>query len=263
MADSESEGGQRGSTGKPRVDPQCEETVFGRGGARDVENSGGTRAGDTLGAIGDQGRGTGEGRAESIRQGHGKAGTNRTATTSQDVADSGNKGLQGGKREGSARKKRSPNGHITQCNQDVADSECKRPIPREHEERPRHQEGIFEGSSQDVADSISQRGCGRETGGEDAENVRQPSGGERARARDTQRGMGYLADGLSARLLDIGSIWHIEPDIPRVTTGEKNRVKKLKALGNSVVPQIPEIIGRLIMEVEREIQSEGIHQDQE
>ena len=79
--------------------------------------------------------------------------------------------------------------------------------------------------------------------------------------RSTQRGMGYLADGLSARLLDIGSIWNIEPDIPRVTTGEKNRTKKLKALGNSVVPQIPEIIGRLIMEVEREIQSEGVHQD--
>ena len=56
------------------------------------------------------------------------------------------------------------------------------------------------------------------------------------------------------KLLDIGRIWHIEPDIPRVTTGEKNRVKKLKALGNSVCPQIPEIIGRLIMEVEREIQ---------
>jgi len=71
--------------------------------------------------------------------------------------------------------------------------------------------------------------------------------------RPTQRGMGHLADGLSAELLDIGSIWHIEPDIPRVTTGEKNRVKKLKALGNSVVPQIPEILGRLIMEIEREV----------
>ena len=60
--------------------------------------------------------------------------------------------------------------------------------------------------------------------------------------------------GFSLELLDIGSIWHIEPDIPTVTTGEKNRTKKLKALGNSVVPQIPEILGRLIMEVEREIQ---------
>ena len=72
--------------------------------------------------------------------------------------------------------------------------------------------------------------------------------------RSTQRGMGDLADGLSARLLDIGRTWEVEPDIPRVTTGEKNRTKKLKALGNSVVPQIPEILGRLIMEVEREIQ---------
>lgn len=111
----------------------------------------------------------------------------------------------------------------------------------------------------------------------DPENERKLSGGSGVRGmrnsrvqttensgdghRPTQRGMGDLADGLSARLLDIGSIWHIEPDIPRVTTGEKNRVKKLKALGNSVVPQIPEIIGRLIMEVEREIQSEGVHQD--
>ena len=60
--------------------------------------------------------------------------------------------------------------------------------------------------------------------------------------------------GFSLELLDIGSIWHIEPDIPRGTTGESNRTKKLKALGNSVVPQIPEILGRLIMEVEREIQ---------
>ena len=44
--------------------------------------------------------------------------------------------------------------------------------------------------------------------------------------------------------------WAIEPDIPRVAVGVKDRAKKLKALGNSVVPQIPEILGRLIMEVE-------------
>jgi DNA (cytosine-5)-methyltransferase 1 len=62
--------------------------------------------------------------------------------------------------------------------------------------------------------------------------------------------MGDLADGLSAELLDIGRTWEVEPDIPRVAVGEKNRVKKLKALGNSVVPQIPEILGRLIIEIE-------------
>lgn len=31
--------------------------------------------------------------------------------------------------------------------------------------------------------------------------------------------------------------WLTEPDIPRVATGGLNRVDKLKALGNAVVPQ--------------------------
>jgi hypothetical protein len=31
--------------------------------------------------------------------------------------------------------------------------------------------------------------------------------------------------------------WIHEPDIPRVTTEKKNRVKRLKSLGNSIVPQ--------------------------
>jgi DNA (cytosine-5)-methyltransferase 1 len=149
----------------------------------------------------------------------------------QDVADSGNKGLQGGKWGGPARKKRSPGGHITECDQDVADSG---------------------GTRSEAGLPGSDSGKERITKESNDRDHRQPRG-EASDTRSTQRGMGYLADGLSARLLDIGSIWHIEPDIPRVTTGEKNRVKKLKALGNSVVPQIPEIIGRLIMEVEREI----------
>ena len=97
-----------------------------------------------------------------------------------------------------------------------------------------------EGRQESGNGSVAERGTGRQ--------------GNRNGHGSTQRGMGDLADGLSARLLDIGLIWETEPDIPRVTTGEKDRVKKLKALGNSVVPQIPEIIGRLIMEVERQIQ---------
>lgn len=37
---------------------------------------------------------------------------------------------------------------------------------------------------------------------------------------------------------------------PRVTTNCPNRANRLKADGNAVVPQIPEILGRLIMAVE-------------
>ena len=38
--------------------------------------------------------------------------------------------------------------------------------------------------------------------------------------------------------------WETEPDIPRVATGVKHRVDRIKGLGNAVVPEIPELIGR-------------------
>ena len=44
--------------------------------------------------------------------------------------------------------------------------------------------------------------------------------------------------------------WAIEPNVGRVADGVPNRVDRLKQLGNSVVPQIPELIGNAILEVE-------------
>jgi DNA (cytosine-5)-methyltransferase 1 len=41
--------------------------------------------------------------------------------------------------------------------------------------------------------------------------------------------------------------WFVEPDVGRVAHGIPSRVDRLKGLGNAVVPQIPEIIGRAIM----------------
>lgn len=43
------------------------------------------------------------------------------------------------------------------------------------------------------------------------------------------------------------SWWSIEPDVGRVAYGVPSRMDRLKGLGNAVVPQIPEIIGRAIM----------------
>ena len=40
--------------------------------------------------------------------------------------------------------------------------------------------------------------------------------------------------------------WHFEPGVGRVADGVPARLDRLKALGNAVVPQIPEIIGRVI-----------------
>jgi len=46
--------------------------------------------------------------------------------------------------------------------------------------------------------------------------------------------VGGMANGISYWL---DGYWRVEPDIPRVATGVKNRVDRLKCLGNAVVPQ--------------------------
>ena len=44
-----------------------------------------------------------------------------------------------------------------------------------------------------------------------------------------------------------GKWWETEPDVGRVAHGIPNRVDRLKGLGNAVVPQVAEVIGRLVM----------------
>lgn len=41
--------------------------------------------------------------------------------------------------------------------------------------------------------------------------------------------------------------WRVEPNVGRVANGVPSRMDRLKQLGNAVVPQIPELIGRAIM----------------
>lgn len=45
----------------------------------------------------------------------------------------------------------------------------------------------------------------------------------------------------------ISSFWEIEPNVGRVANGVPKRMDRLKQLGNAVVPQIPEILGRSIL----------------
>lgn len=44
--------------------------------------------------------------------------------------------------------------------------------------------------------------------------------------------------------------WSVEPDVGRVAHGVPNRLAQLRALGNAVVPQVAEFVGRLILEAE-------------
>lgn len=70
-----------------------------------------------------------------------------------------------------------------------------------------------------------------------------------------------MADGISGGMdgdLDflINHYWDNEPDIPRLAAGVKDRVGRLKALGNAVVPQQFYPIFRAIAEIEK--RSEGV-----
>lgn len=69
------------------------------------------------------------------------------------------------------------------------------------------------------------------------------------RKRRAEPRMGGMADGLPTGM-DGPCKWPDEPDIPRVAKGVKDRANRLKALGNAVVPQIPEMIGWAILEAE-------------
>jgi DNA (cytosine-5)-methyltransferase 1 len=97
-------------------------------------------------------------------------------------------------------------------------------------------DSCIDGETENVSDTISQRGCSRETRREDAKDVRERSTSEKHRSRNFKCRMGYMADGISEALS--GHFSEEPKDIPRVATNQKDRTKKLKALGNSIVPQV-------------------------
>ncbi len=45
-----------------------------------------------------------------------------------------------------------------------------------------------------------------------------------------------------------GSRWLLEPDVGRVANGVPSRVDRLRGLGNAVVPQVAELIGRMVID---------------
>ena len=69
------------------------------------------------------------------------------------------------------------------------------------------------------------------------------------RSSGQQKSYSYVQKAISMCLCEgIGaSHWEVEPDVGRVVDGFPKRVDRLKALGNAVVPQIPEIIGHAIL----------------
>ena len=66
-------------------------------------------------------------------------------------------------------------------------------------------------------------------------------------ADQVQHAAHYAAIGEGIRRGESAWFWRAEPAVRRVAHGVRNRVDRLRSLGNAVVPQIPEIIGKAIM----------------
>ena len=193
-------------------------------------------------------------------------------STEEDVSDSGRKGLQGHRGEHGLRE--------TSEEEQTSGSSEERDVPHA-KELDRH----VDVNGLSGKDNGQQRqGLQGELGGtsgnrtEDVANterLRQQGQGEHERPSDTTKdrkgqasgtdngsqgktgqghtepGVGGMADGLSARL-DGHFGFEVEPDIPRVATGIPERVNRLKALGNSIVPQIVRNIGLAILKNEED-----------
>jgi DNA (cytosine-5)-methyltransferase 1 len=111
------------------------------------------------------------------------------------------------------------------------------------------------GGTEDVAYSNSEGLQGSEEAGDTQESREERE--QLASRQDsslskghTEPGVGGMADGVSARL-DGHYGFEREPNIPRVATGIPERVNRLKALGNSIVPQVIYNIGLAILEEEK------------
>ena len=50
-----------------------------------------------------------------------------------------------------------------------------------------------------------------------------------------------------------GEWWETEPELDRVADGISHRVDRLRCLGNAVVPQVAEVIGKMVVEHEKRI----------
>jgi DNA (cytosine-5)-methyltransferase 1 len=57
---------------------------------------------------------------------------------------------------------------------------------------------------------------------------------------------------------ECGGWWESEPDVGRVAHGVPSRVDRLRCLGNAVVPQVVEVIGRAIVEHEKNRTASGM-----
>ena len=127
--------------------------------------------------------------------------------------------------------------NIGRCSQDVANTNCKQWNGRGHNNSAtttRQWDTIqvsTSGSSSEIPNPDGDRGRGIRSLADGRDTV---FGGQaESRGKDGYAGWQW---------------WAIEPDVGRVAHGIPSRVDRLRGLGNAVVPQVAEVIGRLVVE---------------
>ena len=107
-------------------------------------------------------------------------------------------------------------------------------------EQPRLERGAW---SRMVAASVTP------TSGEDVADANKSRMERRTQARNVESG-GQNAHKLIVRLSEPcrGEQWATEPNVGRVANGVPARVDRLRGLGNAVVPQVAEYVGRMVLE---------------
>ena len=186
-----------------------------------------------------------------------------TGGATEDVADSSSEGSQGHRGEHGLRE----TGEEEQAlrggeEQDVPNTESVRGSSDNNNGRSTQSnreggvqsesggERSSKGTGEDVSHSGGERGRSGQTDRQDAKDVGELTRSQEHREGNTQPRLGGMDDGVSSRL-DGHQGFITEPDIPRVAEKIPNRVNRLKALGNSIVPQIIYHIGMAILEEER------------
>ena len=161
-----------------------------------------------------------------------ETGTAHGSSSGSDVPNTSSEGSQGrgrehGLSEASGQEQASRRGDDGRA-ENVADTERLGQQGQRELERPSHPEKNSAGQASELVD------------------------GSQGRTQEghTEPGVGGMADGLSARL-DGHYGFEREPSIPRVAHGIPDRVHRLKALGNAIVPQIIRNIGLAILEDEK------------
>ena len=92
---------------------------------------------------------------------------------------------------------------------------------------------------------------GRSTEMADTQSIGLQSSGDLANIKNQEPRHGFTGDDCGTRT--IGDWWATEPDVGRVAHGVPSRVDRLRGLGNAVVPQVAELIGRMVLDYDTNI----------